>query len=134
MLYTPVYAGQNTCCDDAKLPASEDTFATEPAVVAQSVYQRLDEEALHALFEQAISDRLGAVAERLRLCSGQLSNRPSEAIAQQDVAVPGIPLRRGTYGLWPNQIWQRRVIFASLVCMLVMAGFDLMGILILRLH
>jgi hypothetical protein len=141
MYHMPGCAGQNTCCDDAMLPAGEDRFATEPAIASQTIYHLLDEETLHTFFEQAISDRLEAVGERLRVWSSSPSNGSPEAtvrhISRQEGDLSVVPSGRhsgGTYWSWLNHAWQRRVIFASLALMLVLAGFDLMGVLVLRLH
>lgn len=126
---------------DAMALTSDDRFATEPAIAAQTDYQRLDEKTLHTLFEQAINSRLETVSRQLRRCSGALHSQLPEAgiqrTYQQKADMFMLPvLRHRSMGCkaWLNHVWQRRVIFASLALLLLLAGFDLMGVLVLRLH
>jgi len=130
---------QNACRVHAAMSVVEDRFATEPTIPIQPTYQQLDEEELHTLFEQAISDRLVAVSERLRRISGLLTNVESKAVVQcatqRGVAScidpreqQGVIVRTS----WLGNTWQRSVIFAGLALMLVMVGFDLMGVLVLQ--
>ena len=119
-----------------------DWFATMPALPVVSSQQLPDEEELHTSFEQAISDRLLIVNQQLSLRSGPLADI-------QQVQVPTAPLKhvapdmnvRSVFALvlpptsaWLGNMWQRSVIFVSLALMLMLTGFDLMGLLVLHAH
>ena len=145
MHYTQCASEQYANCVYADLPAAEDRFVTEPIIAVEPAYRQLNEEELHTLFEQAISDRVVAVSARLKRISGALndclpvsSETTSQRMHQAPVeVVPSNWLpdsRERTRSLSPNSLWQRSFIIASLAVMLLLTGFDLMGVLVLHMH
>ncbi len=130
MHYTQCASEQYANCVYADLPAVEDRFVTEPIIAVEPAYRQLNEEELHTLFEQAISDRVVAVSARLKRISGALndclpvsSETTSQRMHQAPVEV--VP---------SNWLWQRSVIVASLALMFLLTGFDLMGVLVLHMR
>jgi len=144
------YAG---CFDTAAFMTDtevvEDRFVTMPVLPAAPAYQPANEEELHTSFEQAISDRLLAVNKQLSLKSGPLAHTErlelnTEPLSQHrhhssitNVAPATEPLQQRSGKLLPEllgNVWQRSIIFASLTLMLMLLGFDLMGLLVLHMH
>ncbi len=129
----------------ADVPAVEDRFVTEPIIAVEPAYRQLNEEDLHTLFEQAISDRVVAVSTRLKRISRSLNDcKPvsSETTAQKLYQVPTelVPSnwlpdsQQKTRAMSPGSLWQRTIIAASLALMLLLTGFDLMGVLMLHMR
>jgi len=128
----------------------EDRFATMPVLPAATAYQPANEEELHTSFEQAISDRLLAVNKQLSLKSGPLAHTErlelnTEPLSQRNQVQSSItnftpataPLQQRSGKLLPEllgNVWQRSIIFASLTLMLMLLGFDLMGLLVLHMR
>jgi len=145
MHYTQCNSEQYANCVYADLPAVEDRFVTEPIIAVEPAYRQLNEEELHTLFEQAISDRVVAVSARLKHISSALNDclpvtpeTTSQRMHQASVEiVPSnwLPDSRETMrSLSPNSLWQRSLIIASLAVMLLLTGFDLMGVLVLHMR
>lgn len=125
----------------------EDRFATMPALKAVSApisatYRPFDEEELHTSFEQSISERVLAVKRMLNLQSNKsVPSMPmlphtapfGPATMKQDAkeAVKFVQPRRKTVALSHTTTWLRGFTYASFVLMLMLIGFDLMGILVL---
>ena len=148
-----LYAG---CFDTAAFMTDtavvEDRFATMPVLPAAPAYQPANEEELHTSFEQAISDRLLAVNKQLSLKSGPLAHTErlelnTEPLSESrqishhsfmtNVTPATPPLQQHSGKLLPEllgNVWQRSIIFASLTLMLMLLGFDLMGLLVLHMH
>src|SRR5260370_40247387 len=74
MHYTQCHSEQYANCVYADMPAVEDRFVTEPIIAAEPAYRQLDEQELHTLFEQAISDRVVAGSARLKRNSSALND------------------------------------------------------------
>jgi hypothetical protein len=110
----------------ADAPAVGDQFVTEPIIAVETVYQQLAEEELHTLFEQAISDRLLAISMRLKRISGPL-NAPQRV--ETATMLPGT--QRRTRLSLPGKVWRRYLMLSSVALMLMLTGFDLMGMLVL---
>jgi len=109
----------------------EDMYATTPMKVVQLTYHQSDEEELHTSFEEAISDRVLAVNRQLSRLSGAYTSnlyvRPqTSAPVQRD----GLAVRP----MLPERAWQRGMLFVALAFMFVLAGFDLMGLLVLHMR
>jgi hypothetical protein len=145
MHYTQCASEQYANCVYTDLPAVEDQFVTEPIIAVEPVYRQLNEEELHTLFEQAISDRVVVVSARLKRISSALNDclpvspeTTSQRMHQAPVEV--VPLnwlpdsRERTRSLSPNRLWQRSFIVASLALMFLLTGFDLMGVLVLYMR
>ncbi|MEO8953670.1 MAG: hypothetical protein ABI396_15880 [Ktedonobacteraceae bacterium] len=126
----------------------EDRFATMPALKAVSApitatYRPFDEEELHTSFEQAISERVLAVKRMLNLQSNKKSPASMPMLPhtaplgsttmQQDAqeVVKFAQPHRKTLALLHTNAWLRNLTYASFVLLLMLIGFDLMGMLVL---
>jgi hypothetical protein len=125
----------------------EDRFATMPALKAVSApitatYRPFDEEELHTSFEQAISERVLAVKRMLNLQSNThvtaraalphtapLGSSTMKQDAQEVVKFvqPGSKMP----GLLHASAWLRGLTYGGFMLMLMLIGFDLMGMLVL---
>jgi hypothetical protein len=124
----------------------EDCFATTPALPAVSTRQVPDEEELHTSFEHAISGRLIAVNRRLSLISGPLTNSEQEhfqvtsapqltSIAANESNHQPLPGSTNQANIKRPEInWQLTILLASLALMFLLAGYDIMGLLVLLAH
>ena len=122
----------------------EDRFATMPVLTVNPLTQPLSEEELHTSFEQAISDRLMIVNQRLSLASGpltytypQCSQVHTEPLGHTKVmnstGYPPVPEQRHHTMLTKGD-WRRLLTYGCLALMLMLIGFDLMGMLMLHAH
>jgi len=125
----------------------EDRFATMPALKAVSApitatYRPFDEEELHTSFEQAISERVLAVKRMLNLQSNKsVPSMPmlphtalfGSATMKQSAkeVVKFVQPRRKMLALLHDTVWLRGLTYASFALMLMLIGFDLMGMLVL---
>ena len=143
MYQIPGYLEQNADGVSVNVSVVDDRFATEPLTAVKPAEQQSSEEELHRLFEQAMSDRVQAISACLHRVSGPLTPRPHTALdgrctGSVEVVPSPEPLRqRGGAELWSSLLsnpWQRVIILASLALLLLMSGFDLMGVLVLRMH
>src|SRR5947209_2101525 len=82
-LYMATDTERDDCAIQTDSLSVEDSYATTPMVAIRPLYQCPDEEALYTSFEEAISDRVVAVQERLSRVS--------------DPAVSTRELQRDTY-------------------------------------
>lgn len=132
-------------------PVVKDRFATMP-VLAANAYLLANEEELHTSFEQAISDRLLAVNRQLSLKSGPLAHTQrlplnTEPLGQRrqvshrssmtNVTPATTPLQQHREKLFRallGNAWRRSIIFASITLLLMLLGFDLMGLLVLLMR
>jgi hypothetical protein len=110
---------------------AEDLFATAPMIALSSTARQSDEEELYTSFEQAISDRARTISRQLSQLSGPVSGlysaqRTTDALLPWQAKTPG----RALFGLKRHQ-WRRSVSHICLALMLVLLGFDLMGLLVL---
>ena len=124
----------------------EDRFATAPALPAVSTHQEPDEEELHTSFEHAISGRLIAVNRRLSLISGPLTTSEqvhfqatsapqlTYVVANESNHKPSLVSTNQANAKWLATTWQRALLLASLALMFLVAGFDIMGLLVLLAH
>jgi hypothetical protein len=109
----------------------EDMYSTTPMVVVQPTYEQLDEEELHTSFEEAISDRVLAVNRQLsRLSDTYTGNLYVRSQMSAPLRRDGLVVRP----MLPGRAWQRGMLFVALAFMLVLIGFDLMGLLVLYLR
>lgn len=118
----------------------EDNYATAPIGAIQPFYERLNEEELYTSFEEAISDRLMPLRERLDRISTQPLQYTTDPVVLSSTAcklpeevmpLPALP--HSTVRPSFNK-WQRVVIFVSLALMFMLIGFDLMGLLVLHMR
>jgi len=106
-------------------------YATTPMPAFRPVFQQPDEEELYTSFEEAISDRVLAVNRQLSRLSGAHS-RVRPRVSQVE---SGVSSREsgGALALVGNA-WRSVVLLISVALMLVLLGFDLMGLLVLHVH
>ena len=114
----------------------EDQYATTPVAVVQPAFQFQGEEELHTSFEQAISDRVMAVNRQLSRLSGPITGtgylQPhTDDLVNTDIPTMVVPLPAVANPSSHGNIWQRTVLMICLCLILVMLGFDLMGVLLL---
>lgn len=106
-------------------------YATTPMPAFRPVFQQPDEEELYTSFEEAISDRVLAVNRQLsRLSRAHSSVRQSVS----HVECGRSSRESGGALVLVGNAWQRGVLLISIALMLVLLGFDLMGVLVLHLH
>ncbi|MDQ2714850.1 MAG: hypothetical protein M3Z08_08090 [Chloroflexota bacterium] len=118
---------------------AEDGFSTTPMVVVKPTYAPLNEEELHTSFEHAISDRVLAVKLRLSRVSAPLVLSPSSwheeriPTTRQDAAY-AVPQSLASTLLkktrWSR--WHLGITLGCLALLLLLIGFDLMGLLVLH--
>ena len=112
------------------MPAPEDMYATAPMALLQPAYRQTDEE-LHTSFEEAISDRVLAVNRQLQRLSGTLtSTRQVQPQTSSWLKKQVLALRSSSF----EKAWPKGILFTALALMLLMAGFDLMGLLVLHMR
>ncbi len=125
----------------------DDQFATKPMTTVKPAEQRVSEEELLSSFEQAISDRVQAISAYSWRVSGPLTHQPRTTgdrgglvstrgtSALPNVLVPLVDTRgAGCCASLLGKTWQRGIILASLALLLLMSGFDLMGLLVLYIR
>jgi hypothetical protein len=121
----------------------EAQFATQPFPTVETADEQWSEEELHTLFEQAMSKRMQAMSACLSPSSGQLTHRPKTSHHRWDVSSvevdpsPEQSIKWSAAGMWSSLLtttWQRGLTLACFALMLVMSGFDAMGLLILHLR
>jgi hypothetical protein len=120
----------------------EDRFATMPVLTVNPLTQPLSEEELHTSFEQAISDRLMIVNQRLSLASGPLTHTyPQRSQVHTEPLGDTKALKSAVYPPVPEQQhytvptkgdWRRLLAYGCLALMFTLIGFDLMGVLMLH--
>lgn len=108
--------------ETSETPAPQDLFATAPMKVMRLEFDRQREEEAYTSFEAAISDRVLALKERRLNASG---NTPSAM--DRFVSMAASAWRKG----YSTRIWQRGLLLVGMALVLMLAGFDLMGVLVL---
>ncbi|HEX6554457.1 MAG TPA: hypothetical protein VF026_16950 [Ktedonobacteraceae bacterium] len=104
-------------------------YATTPMPAFRPVFQQPDEE-VYASFEEAISERVLAVNRQLSHL-GRAHSRVRQSVSQEEY---GRSSREGGTLARVGNVWQSGVPLLSLALMLVLLGFDLMGLLVLHVH
>ena len=128
MIYNPAETEPDIRCMTTETTASEDIYSTTPLIAIRSIYRQSNEDELHSSFEEAISDRVYALNKQLRrLYVPLIDNVPVQSSMYPHVELPAKPahfrlLRPGT-----RQI----MLLITIAFMLIMVGFDVMGLLIL---
>ena len=117
----------------------EDRFATMPVLTVTPLPQPLSEEELHTSFEQAISDRLMIVNQRLSLASGPLTHAYTQRfqVHTEPLGYTGVhpPVaEQQQHAAHTKSSWRRELTYACLALMFTFLGFDLMGMLMLHFH
>lgn len=128
ILYNPAETEPDLCCMTTETTALEDIYSTTPLKAIRSLYRQSNEDELHSSFEEAISDRVYALNKQLRHLSVPLiDNVPVQSSIYPHVELQAKPphftlLRPGS---------QQLILLISIAFMLIMVGFDVMGLLIL---
>jgi hypothetical protein len=104
--------------------------------VVQPAFQFQGEEELHTSFEQAISDRVLAVNRQLNRLSGPITGvryvQPdTDDLVHPDIPTMIVPSPAVANPAHHENVWQPIVLMICLCLILVMLGFDLMGVLLL---
>ncbi len=115
-------------------------FATEPMTVVKQAEQQLSEEDLYRSFELAITPCSNRVSRSLTHQPHTTGDREGLVPARgtttfSSVLVPLAGTRDAR--IWSSLLsnpWQRGIILTSLVLLLLMSGFDLMGVLVLYMR
>ena len=131
ILYDPAGTELDMYCLSADTPVPEDLYATVAIAHARPAYRRSDEEELYISFEEAISDRVLAVNRQLQRLSGTLTS------TRQVQPQTGSWLKKQVLALHSSsfeKVCPKGILFAALALMLLMVGFDLMGLLVLHMH
>jgi hypothetical protein len=117
-----------TLCKTTDTPAPQDLFATAPMKAMWSEFDWQREEETYTSFEAAISNRVLALKERHR--NIYMGTGASESIT------PSLhTLASAATTIWytvcSRRVWRRGPFLAVLALMLMLVGFDLMGLLVL---
>ena len=106
-------------------------YVTTPMPTFRPVFQQPNEEELYTSFEEAMSERVLAVNRRLSHLS-----RAHRSVRQSVSHVEGGKSSRESGGAFARvgNAWQSRLLLMSLALMLVLLGFDVMGLLVLHVH
>ncbi len=116
-------------CNTTATATPEDMYATTPLVIVRPTYAQPNEEELHTSFEEAISDRVLAVHRQLRHLSIPLTDCLS---VQSPTCTPVKQQSLLARLTRPGYASRQAMLCVAIALMLVMVGFDLMGLLVLH--
>jgi len=124
----------NQCAVQTDMPVMGDSYMTQPMPVMTLPHELVDEEEVYSSFEEALSERQRALQWKLRLLSNSSLHavRNTDPLAQQSVT--SAQTNVSTDASSSSRFWQHGLIFASLALILILTGFDLMGLLVLHMH
>ena len=126
--YNPAKTEPDIRCMTTETSASEDMYSTTPLIVMRSIYRQPNEDELHSSFEEAISDRVLALNKQLRRLSVPLfDNIPVQSSMYSHVELPVKPTHFTLLSSGSRQV----MLLITIAFMLLMVGFDVMGLLIL---
>ncbi|HKV58439.1 MAG TPA: hypothetical protein VJO32_09150 [Ktedonobacteraceae bacterium] len=108
--------------ETSETPAPQDLFATAPIKVMRIGFDRQREEEAFTSFEAAISNRVLALKKR-QLSASENTTSAIDRFVSKTIAA----WRKGCSA----RIGQRGLLFACMALTLMLAGFDLMGLLVL---
>jgi hypothetical protein len=128
IVYNPAETEPDILCMSTETVAFEDVYSTTPLIMMRSIYRQPNEEELHSSFEEAISDRVFALNKQLRHLSVPLiENLPAQSPMPAVVELPSDHTRFTLLGSRSQQV----MLLIAIVFMLIMVGFDSMGLLVL---
>jgi hypothetical protein len=131
ILYYPAETELDIRCITTDTGATEDIYSTTPMPIIRSVSPQSNEEELHSSFEKAISDRVLVLNRQLRHLSIPLTDNFSvQSPLSSVVKIPSLTARLTSLGRASRQALLR----IAIAFMLVMVGFDLMGLLVLHMQ
>src|ERR1700693_2262240 len=127
ILYNPAETELDIRCITTDTGATEDIYSTTPLTITRSLYRQSNEEELHSSFEEAISDRVLVLNRQLRRLSIPLTDNLSvQSPMSSVVKMPSLTsLGRAS---------RQAILSLAIAFMLVMVGFDLMGLLVLYMR
>ena len=128
IVYNPAETEPDIRCMTTETATLEDKYSTTPLIMMRSIYRQSNEEELHSSFEEAISDRVQAVNRQLRRLSVPLRENlsiqsPSSSVVKMQCL--------SAYLTSLGQASRLAMLRIAIAFMLVMVGFDLMGLLVL---
>jgi hypothetical protein len=115
----------------SETPAPEDFFATAPMRALRLEFDWQREEEVYTSFEVAISDRVLALQERHISMSERAGARARGNVTPAMDMLVGMAVA-GWHKVSSARVWQRGLLLAGTALMLMLAGFDLMGWLVLH--
>jgi hypothetical protein len=131
IVYNPAETELDIRCITTDTGATEDIYSTTPLTITRSLYRQSNEEELHSSFEEAISDRVLVINRQLRRLSIPLTDNLSvQSPMSSVVKMPSLTARLTSLGQASRQAMLR----IAIAFMLVMVGFDLMGLLVLHMQ
>ena len=131
IVYNPAETELDIRCITTDTGATEDIYSTTPMPIMRSLYRQSNEEELHSSFEKAISDRVLVLNRQLRRLSIPLTENLSvQTPSSSVVKMQGLSARLTSLGQASRQAMLR----IAIAFMLVMVGFDLMGLLVLHMQ
>lgn len=136
-----LYIDTDVALDVYEIPmVVENQYATTPILAMLPRYQPVTDEVLHASFEDALGDRIVALHEHWSLHSNgglhSVIHNTDPLLGGSDTShtEPTVNASNHMVMRLAPQNWRRKLIFVCLPLMLLMAGFDLMGLLVLSMH
>ena len=105
-------------------------FVTTPMPAFRPLFQQPDEEEVYTSFEEAMSERVLAVNRQLSHLS-RAQSRVRQSVSQVEC---GRSSRAGGALVRVRKAWQSALLLLSMALMLVLLGFDVMGLLVLHVH
>jgi hypothetical protein len=128
LAYNPAETEPDICCMATETAASEDMYSTTPLITIRPLYRQPNEDELHSSFEEAISERVIALNKQLRYLSDPLMDNVSgQSSLCSAVKLQSNPTRFPLLRPGLRQL----MLLTALAFMLIMVGFDLMGLLVL---
>jgi len=126
IVYNPAETEPDIRCMTTET-ASEDIYSTTPLMM-RSIYRQPNEDELHSSFEEAISDRVFALNKQLRhLSVSPIENVSAYSSMRAIVKLQSYPTRLSVLISSSRQV----MLHIAIAFMLMMIGFDLMGLLVL---
>ena len=131
ILHNPAETELDIRCITTDTGATEDIYSTTPLTITRSLYRQSNEEELHSSFEEAISDRVLVLNRQLRRLSIPLTENLSvQSPSSSVVKMQGLSARLTSLGRASRQT----MLSLAIAFMLVMVGFDIMGLLVLHMQ
>jgi hypothetical protein len=137
---TSIFSPTNENLTEYNLAQGEENYATMPLMVKKPHISPANEENLHTLFEEAISDRVIAMRKRLsHLSEPGLQTPPpfhveaTSCVTETLQAVPALARISRHRPRW-GQKWRRSLRSGCMALFLILLGFDIMGLLVLYAH
>ena len=128
IVYNPAETEPDIRCMTTETTGSEDIYSTTPLIAIRSIYRQSNEDELHSSFEEAISDRVYALNKQLRCLNVPLiDNLPVQSSMYPHVELLAKPTKFTLLSPGIRQV----MLLISMAFMLIMVGFDVMGLLIL---